>query len=61
MKFHFEMISYKDSGSVNTVHAFAVFEGADSSQNMDKVLRKFSRDIKELQSERICGHKVMWV
>ena len=36
-----------------------MYEGAYSHQNMVKVLRKFSRDIKELQSESfsLCGHK----
>ena len=60
MKFHFEIINCKDSGSVYNVHIFAMFEGADSRQNMAKVLRKFSRDIEEMQSERVflCGHKV---
>ena len=29
MKFNFEIISYKDSGSVNTIQAIAMFEGAN--------------------------------
>ena len=60
MKFHFEIINCKDSGSVYNVHIFAMYEGADSRQNMAKVLRKFSRDIEELQRESfsLCGHKV---
>ena len=43
MKFHFEIINCKDSGSVNNIHIFAMYdEGADSCQNMAKVLSKFS-------------------
>ena len=51
MKFHFEIISCKDSGSVYNVHIFAMYEGADSRQNMAKVLRMVLRDIEELQRE----------
>ena len=48
MKFHFEIINCKDSGSVYEDHIFAMYEGADACQNMAKVLRKFSRDIEDL-------------
>ena len=55
----FEIINCKDSGSVYYVHIFAMYEGADSRQNMAKVLQKFWQDIEEMQSERfsLCGHK----
>ena len=60
MKFYFEIISCNDSGSVCNVHISAMYEGADSRQNMAKVLRNLSRDIEELQRESFapCGHKV---
>ena len=60
MKFPFEIINCKDSGSVYNVHIFAMYEGADSRQNMAKVLQKFSQDIEKLQSESFspCRHKV---
>ena len=45
MKFHFEIINCKDSGSVYNVHIFAMYKGADSCQNMAKVLRKFLRHV----------------
>ena len=60
MKFHFEIINCKDSGSVDCVYIFAMYEGADSRQNMAKVLQKFLRDIEEMQSLRfsLCRHKL---
>ena len=60
IEFHFEIINCKDFGSVYNVHIFAMYEGADYRQKMAKVLRKFSRNIEEMQSERfsLCGHKV---
>ena len=33
MKFHFEIINCKDSGSVYNVHIFAMFEGADCRES----------------------------
>ena len=48
MKFHFEIINCKDSGSVYEDRIFAMYEGADACQNMAKVLQKFSRDIEDL-------------
>ena len=37
-----------------------MYEGADSHQNVAKILQNFSWDIEEMQSERLslCGHKV---
>ena len=60
MKFHFEIINCKDSGSVYYLHIFAVYEGADSRQNMAKALQKFLRDSEEMQSLRfpLYRHKV---
>ena len=60
MKFYFEIINCNDSGSVCNVYISAMYEGADSRQNMAKVLRNLSRDIEELQRESFapCGHKV---
>ena len=60
MKFNFEIINCKDSGSVYNVHIFAMYEGANSRQNMAKVLPKFSRDIEELKHESfsLSGHKI---
>ena len=38
MKFHFEIINSKDSGSVYNVNNFARYVGIDSCQNMAEVL-----------------------
>ena len=50
MKFDFDSINCKDSGSVCYVHIFAMYEDADSRPNMAKVLQKVLRDIDEMQS-----------
>ena len=50
----------KDSGAVYNIHIFAMYEGADSHQNMAKVLQNVLRDNEKMQSEKfsLCEHKV---
>ena len=62
MKFHFEVISCSNAGSVYNVHIFAKYEGSDSHSNMALVLPKFFEAIERLQSEEfsLIGHKVRY-
>ena len=56
MKFHFEIINSKDSGSVYNVNNFARYVGIDSCQNMAEVLT----GCQELHNDRLSlySHKV---
>ena len=60
MKFHFEVISCSNAGSVYNVHIFTLYKGSDSHSNMALVLPKFFEAIERLQSEEfsLIRHKV---
>ena len=60
VKFHFELISCGNSGSVFDVHIFSMYEASDCAENMEKVLREYEGVIREMQREdfRIDGRKV---
>ena len=51
MKFHFEVISCSNAGSVYNVHIFTLYKGSDSHGNMALVLPKCFEAIERLQSE----------
>ena len=49
MKFHLEIINSVTLGSVDNVHIFCVYEGADTPENMWKAFHVFIPPITELQ------------
>ncbi|XP_065681211.1 uncharacterized protein LOC136094902 [Hydra vulgaris] len=50
MKFHFEVVNSKSSGSVYDVHLFCMYEGSDCRENIALVLGHYANDIKRIQS-----------
>ena len=60
MKFHLEIINSVTSGSVDNVHIFCMYEGADTPENMWRVSHVFIRPITELQEGKftIDGRKI---
>ena len=60
MKFHLEIINSITSGSVDNVHIFCMYEGADTVENMWKVFHVFQQPITDLQEGnfRIEGRRI---
>ena len=60
MKFHIEIINSTSSGSVDNVHMFCLFEGADTVENLWKVFHVYRDSITELQQESftIAGRRI---
>ncbi|XP_065678572.1 uncharacterized protein LOC136093529 [Hydra vulgaris] len=50
MKFHFEVVNSKSSGSVYDVHLFCMYQGSDCRENIALVLGHYANDIKRIQS-----------
>ncbi|XP_065682911.1 uncharacterized protein LOC136095939 isoform X2 [Hydra vulgaris] len=50
MKFHFEVVNSKPSGSVYDVHLFCMYQGSDCRENIALVLGHYANDIKRIQS-----------
>ncbi|XP_065684005.1 uncharacterized protein LOC124813660 [Hydra vulgaris] len=50
MKFHFEVVNSKSSGSVYDVHLFCMYQGSDCRENIALVLGHFANNIKRIQS-----------
>ena len=61
MKFHIEVIISISAGSVDNVHLFCMFEGADSLENMWKVFAVYRNPIIAMQEDdfHLDGRKVL--
>ena len=54
MKFHIEIINSINSGSVDNVHLFCMFQAADTLENMWKVFSTFCEQIVAIQRDDFC-------